>query len=190
MRRAGILITGLLLVLICATGAFAWQENDCRTVRHYHSSLDRLDVDLEGTTLVFTYDCCDEAVVEITEDYDLYVDGKLVETADEQRVLVRRCYLRANALIRAAMQIGIEGAQVGVDGAIVGLRALGGVAKMLLTDYTEDDLERDMERHTRRLERKAAKLEKKADRIDKMAVKFELAYDRMEREIPELQEIN
>ncbi|MFH2054600.1 MAG: hypothetical protein ABIJ61_01465 [bacterium] len=190
MKRIPILLAGFAMLLLMANVGYAWSPDDHVTHKHYRSSLDHVDIDFEGSTLIFTFEESHDAVVEITEDYQLYINGELIPTDDNQRKSLRRCYLLGERLVGEAVKIGIEGAHIGIEGAKVGLLGLGGVLKMLLTDYDQDDLERDMERHTRRLERKAAQLEKKASRIESIAEEFELSYLKLEEEIPQLAELD
>jgi len=190
MRRIPIALIALVMLLLLANVGLAAGPDDNFGHRHYRCGLDHVDIDFENTTLVFTFERNHCDVVEITEDYQLYINGELIPTDDDQRKSLRRCYRLADRLSQEAIRIGVEGAHIGVEGAKLGLRGLGGVLKMLLTDYDEDDLERDMERHARRLERKAERLEKKAERIERMAEEFEVAYLKLEDEIPELAEID
>jgi hypothetical protein len=190
MKKAVTFATTLTLVLLLASPLLAWESSDRHKYQYGHCNFDHLSMDFDEGTLIFDFGSRHGDIVEITEDYQLYINGELIPTDEEQQKQLRECYHLADRLTTEAVRIGLEGARIGIDGARIGFRAMGGVLKMLFTDYDEDDLERDMERHTRRLERRAERLEKKAERIETMAEKLELAYERLERDIPELQEIN
>jgi hypothetical protein len=188
VRRIAILI--LLLPVLLLPTQCAWaHSDDYVTVRH-DCSLDHVDLDFEGKTIVLTYHDHRDARVEITEDYELYVNGVLVVTDEDQRKLVSECYLLTMEIVAEAGLLGIKGAQIGVEGACLGIKGLGGVLKMLFTSYDDRDFERDMERAARELERKAERLERRAEDIEQAAERLEFVYSRMEREIPELRELD
>lgn len=190
MRKVVTIAATLSLLLLLASPLAAWSGCDRHKNHRSFCSFDHLSIDFDDGTLIFDFDNRHGDIVEITADYQLYINGELIPTDEEQQKQLQECYHLADKLSAEAVRIGLEGARIGIDGARIGLRAIGGVLKMLLTDYDEDDLERDMERHTRRLERRAERLEKKAERIETIAEKLELAYESLERDIPELQEIN
>lgn len=126
--------------------------------------------------------------IRITEDSELIVDGKEIELTSEQRELVRDFYDTAQILRYNAMRIGVEGARIGVKGARLGLNAALAAFKMLVTDYSEEELERDLEREADKLEREAEPIEEMAEEVEEAAEKLEDIYFEMRREIPELRE--
>ena len=184
---AGLLILSLSAFSVAGAGDTD-DKNERGSHRHYNCD-DGISIDLDDATLVIaSHDRRDECI-EITEDFELYVDDRRVTLDDDQQKLVEEFYLRALEIRDNAHNIGWEGARIGVSGAKLGLKAVGRVFKMFLTSYDGDDLEEDMERDAGKLEARAEKLEKKAEKIEQMVDELdELAYE-MRREIPELDEL-
>lgn len=149
---------------------------------------DNVSVEIEDGTLIFTHDNDDETV-EITEEYELIVNGRSVHLDAEQRRLVREYYDSFESLIEEAKEIGLQGAKIGVQGAKLGLVAVVGVLKLLSPDYDESDLEADLEIKGEKIERVAAKLEKRANRLEHRAKKLERQHERLREEIEELDEL-
>ncbi len=126
--------------------------------------------------------------VKITEDYKLYLDGKLTNLTDEQQKLVRDLYDTGAKMRHQTIRIGVEGAKIGVKGAKLGVKAVAAVFKALLTDYSEDEMEHDLQREADKIERDAAPLEDMADELEDTHHDFEKLYFEMCRKIPELSE--
>jgi chaperonin cofactor prefoldin len=77
-----------------------------------------------------------------------------------------------------------------MEGAKLGLKAVGGVFKMMLTSYDGDDLDRDMEWEAEKLEKKAKRLEEKAEDIEELAEDLERIVEEMNETIPEIGELD
>jgi hypothetical protein len=173
-----------------ASVAPAGHTHRSRTISHSHiSTLDDINIEFDDKTLVMTSEDGDD-VVEITEDYKLYINDKLIKTDQSQEALLKEFYEQTVDLTECAVAIGAEGAKVGLAGAKVGLHAVNGVLKVLFTDYDSDDLERDIEREAAKVEAKAKLLEDKAEKIEDMADDLEDIYDEMEESIPELRDLD
>ena len=75
-------------------------------------------------------------------------------------------------------------------GAGMGMKAIGGVFKLLLTSYDEDDLENEMEREESKIERRAEELEDRADELEEKVEDMEDVFDEMFETIPALRELD
>jgi len=192
MKHAAFFLAALLMISLVAAPADAGRKKTT-TYTYDHDDDDRyqdkLSVDMKRGNLVLTHNEYDRPEVEITADYELYVDDERVKLDEDQQKMVTLYYDLAIKLRRQAKEIGWEGARIGAGGVKLGVKALGRVVKMLFTDYDEDDLERDMERDAEKLEDKAEILEKKAEEIERMAEDFEdLTYEMFD-DIPELNDL-
>lgn len=182
------LLTGLLI--------FAWpltssaKDYKAHVVYDYHHDDCRTDIDFVDGDLIIEYENHDYETVEITADFELYVNGKHVETTDEQKVLLADFYHCVEELVDEAKHLGMEGAKVGLAGAKLGVGVLGKLLRMVFTSYDSEDLERDVEREAARIEAKAAVLEEKAEEIEDMADEMDRLARKLRREIPELDELD
>ncbi len=150
---------------------------------------DDIEVNVDDGDITLFNEYTDDEVV-INDDYELYVNGKLIETTPEQKEMVELFHTQVYKIIDGAIDIGIEGGKIGIAGAGLGLKAIVGVIKMLHPDYDEDDLERDMEREAGKLEAKAEKLEKRAEKLEELAEDAEDTFNDMLEEIPALKELD
>lgn len=170
--------------------------------RHYHSSTSHRhsvsgstglfdtnsrSIDFKGKRVIVKYKSGSPRRVEINDRHELRVDGDLVKLDRNQQELVAEFYDGIQLLIADAKAIGLEGAAIGLQGAGVAAAALTGVVNMLFTNYTSEDLERDVERKAAKIEAKANRLEAKAEKIEAHAEQIEDLYEEMEDTIPELQ---
>jgi hypothetical protein len=131
----------------------------------------------------------DDEQVEITGDNRLYVRDKLVRTDAGQQALTRDYHDRVIRIQREVRKIAADGARIGVDGAKIGLKAVVGVFKLILPDYSTEDLDRDMDRESEKIDAKAKRLEAKAAVVDSSVTELERLHYRMKMEIPELNEL-
>lgn len=127
--------------------------------------------------------------VEITEDRQLYVNGEKINLSRHQEEMVEDYYRMTIDIIQEAHHIGWEGAKVGAHGAKIGLQAVVGIVKLLSPDYDSDDLERDLDRETKKIEKRAEALEDKADDLEDLADELEALHWKMRREIGALKEL-
>lgn len=197
MRTLLVIMIGLLLVV---PSAFAGKDRSNSHTYHYQSvfvhdddSYERhteLDLD-DGSVFVIGRDEDDRvyAEMEITEDYELYIDGKLIETNESQTKLLGEYHGLVTGLADQAKSIGWEGARIGLAGAKLGVSAIGRVIKMLLTDYDSDDLEYEMERDAEKLEKRAEKIEEKAEELERLVEDLEELHWELEDEIEEVRKL-
>jgi hypothetical protein len=187
------LVVALMVFSLAFSSAFAVGGKPCDNSYRIRSSdgwlLEDVDFDVRDGSIVITNDRRDREEVEITSDYKLYVNGRLVVTNEEQDELLADYYDLTMAIIERAKKIGLEGAEIGVSGAAIGVQAVGGILKALLTEYEFEDLEYDLEVKAEELEEKAEKLERKADRLEHMADQLADVHDDLRRETPELREL-
>jgi vacuolar-type H+-ATPase catalytic subunit A/Vma1 len=179
LAAAGVFV----LAAACAPTAQA------RTIKsHEYPNIADKDIDFEDGVLVIEPEDYDWTV-EITEDYELYIDGDRVRTDREQRSLLRRYYRQAQEIDELAGEIARDGAGIGIEGAKVGAQAIANVAKLLLDEYDSDDLDRDIEIDSKKLERMAKKIERKADRLESMVDDLDSLHRRLRRSISELDDL-
>ena len=148
--------------------------------------LDHIDIDIENGTLTLTNKNNKNEVVDITEDYELYVNGKYISTDDRQGILLKNYYNQFMDIIDYAKELGREGARVGVEGAKIGLKAAAGILKVIFTKYEADDFEEYIEEEAEELEDRAEELKAKAEEIEEMAEEFEDLHQELKENIPEL----
>lgn len=161
-----------LILCVITTSIYGVDYKKKKHHEHNFSVLDNVDVDIDGDSIILTdKDSRDE--VEITGEYDLYVNGKEIELNDDQRKLVKEYYELYFEIIDYAKRIGLEGARLGVEGAAIGVKAVAGVFKMLSPDYDSEDLEAELEAQADKLEAKADVLEDRAEDIEDMADELE-----------------
>ncbi|MEW5924217.1 MAG: hypothetical protein AB1746_09535 [Candidatus Zixiibacteriota bacterium] len=163
-------------------------KDDCVTY-DYHS-YGSYEVDVEDGTVIITLNDRDADVVEITEDYELFINGDRIKTNDEQKKLLGKFHAKTLVLVEQSKVIGLEGAKIGAKGAGLGLKALGGVFRLLDDEYDTKDLERDLEREAAKLEADAEELELQAEEIEDMADELEEIADDLARSIPELDDLD
>ena len=149
------------------------------------------DIDLsitEGSVLLSNkYD--NSEYVEITENYDLYVNGEKIILSDDQQQLVSEYYDLLESIVEYAKDIGLDGARIGVAGAKIGLKALAGAMKAIFTEYENEKLEQDLESEGEKIEDMAKILEDKVEDLEHLARKLEKTHNHMREVIPQLSEL-
>jgi len=177
----------LFIVLLFSLTAFlqAADENDFK--RKYMSCIKDADLNIEDETITI-HD--DDYEIEITGDYELYLNGKYVETNDDQKELIKEYHEMIFEIIDRAKIIGKQGAKLGIDGAKIGLKAIVGVFKLMRDDYDAEDLEEELEIKADELEEKAEELEKEAEKLEYLADNLEELHEELKDEIPELEELD
>jgi hypothetical protein len=186
------LVVGLLLLTLPVLAASESHVHGIyvHTDKHFDSHLDGVDIDLDGGSIILKHRDRRAETVEITEDYQLYVNGYEVDLDDDQRALVAEYYELGMEIVDYAKELGWEGARIGLSGAKLGLKAVGNLAKLIFTSYDTEDFEREMEREAGRLEARAEVLESRAEEIEDMAEELVDIEWEMNREIPELRELD
>lgn len=181
-----IFIISAIIVLVCAPVSIA---------EHHHIDFgvfdgelweeDGIHVSIDDGSVILTHEDEDDEI-EITDEYELYINGHLIKTDARQQELLREYHTLVFGIKDRALEIGIKGAKIGAEGAKIALQAIGGVIKMIFTAYDEDDLDRDMDKATREIEYKAELLEDEAEEIEEMADDIEDVWYDMQEEIPEI----
>ncbi len=154
-------------------------DNSCST---YH---DDINWEIKHGSVILT-NRKDDTRVEITDDYQLFVNDELVRTNKEQTALLKEYHETTMDVIDEAKEIGVEGAKIGVSGAALGLKAVSCVVKLLSPNYDSDDLERDMEFESDKIEQRASKLEERAEKLEDKADRLDDIADKLDEKIPEL----
>ena len=158
---------------------------------HNGGAFEDMSFDLEDGSIIMTRTVGRRVeTVEITEDYELYINGDYVKLDADQQKLVQEFYDRGMEIVEYAKELGWEGARIGVSGAKLGLKAVGNVFRLLFTGYDTDDFEREMERAAAKIEARAERLEEKAEKVEDMVEELEDISWAMDREIPELRELD
>jgi cell division protein ZapA (FtsZ GTPase activity inhibitor) len=186
MIKRAILFVVIALFMFSAVSASPPRHSKHSDAHWYKSSDNNISMDFDDGTLVITNRGRNKGKVEITKDYELYVNGRRVQTNDEQRELLREYYKSVEDLVDYAAEVGFEGAKIGAQGAEIGIAAVAGLFHLLSSDYDTDDLERELERKSDRLEMKAERLEEKAEALEEQAEELEELADELNDEIPEL----
>lgn len=189
MKRLVIL---LLMIAVVASPAIAKDRTVYKSSHYDDRDHDRgrhVSFDIEDGSVIITAEDDDEMIVaemEITEDHELYIDGRKIGTTPQQKKLLVEYRELVLSIEMDAKKIGLEGAKIGVAGAKLGLVAIGRVFKMFVSSYDSDDLERDMEYDAEKIEARAEKLEQRAELIERMADDLEELHWELEEEIPEV----
>lgn len=192
------LVTLIISATLMFTSAFAYDgeyEHDNIVIKsgNVHGDWffdDWASFDIDDGSIILEYRDRHHTTVEITEDYQLFVDDEIIDLNDEQQELVREFYDGSMDVIERAIDIGWKGAAIGAEGAKIGIAAVAGLIKVLLTSYEMEDFEYDIEQQAEELEEKAEILEKHAEVIEEMADDLEDIYRQMCRDIPELKDID
>ena len=178
-----------LFLLICAVSAHE-NTHPCQSLSKCKISEDDCSMKVKNGVLILENNEDYDGSIEITEDYDLYVNHRKVRLDGHQRRLTSEYYDQSLRLIKKAKDIGFEGGKIGLEGAKLGLKAVAGVFRMMSPDYDGDDLERDMEYEAHKIEIKAERLEERAEGIDAMARELEDLRDEMKSDIEELRDLD
>jgi len=149
---------------------------------------DDISVDIDDGVIIIECEDYDD-IVEIDEDYQLFINGREIKTDSKEKRLLRNYYHQFEDITEYAMEIGAEGARIGVKGASLGLKAVANLVKLVLEDYDSDDLERDMEKEADKIEKAAKRLEKKAEKLEDVAEDFKRTHRKLRRSIDELDEL-
>ena len=144
-----------------------------------------MSIDLEDGTLVIEHED-EDWIVEITEDYKLYVNGDKIKTDRQQKKLLRSYYRDYEDIEELAEEIGRDATEIGVAGVKLGASAVACVAKLLLEDFDCKDMEIELDIDEKKIEKMAKKIEKKADKIEDLADDLEKTHKKLRRSIPEL----
>ncbi len=186
MKRFSWLIPVSLLMFTTLTAAEI-NKNNCYSNYFRVACLDDGDVSFNGNSIFFT-PSDDGPIIEITDEYRLYIDGEEIEVGKEERWLLRSYYETVVVLLREAEWLGCEGAKIDINnGAALGWEALTEIVEAFFTDYSMEELE-ELEANAKRLEKKAAKLEDRGKELEELAKEFEKLHFRLKRKISKLED--
>jgi hypothetical protein len=185
------IILPLLIILFSVFSLFATNVEKVYKNKHGHyNCLEDVDIEIEDDVLILTCHYDRDQWIEITPDRELSVSSNRIDLTRYQRRLVGAYYDHFIEIIERATEIGKEGAKIGLKGAKVGLLAAQGAMKMIITDYDEDDFEKDIEEETEKLELRTDKLEEMADELEEIADEFEDIHYTMKSDIDELNDLD
>ena len=183
----------LFLALFAVSGVHAGKrviyEHDIDIDQHDVEFSDDINIDIDDGSVILEEEGGDYNTVEITEEYELFVNDRQVKLDQDQQELVKEFHVLVTDIVSEGKSLGWEGAKIGVSGAKLGMKAIGRIFKMLFTDYDEDDFERDMERDAEVLEARAEKLEDRAEVIEDMADDLDYVAKELFEAVPELREL-
>ncbi|MCP4633472.1 MAG: YggN family protein [candidate division Zixibacteria bacterium] len=182
----------LTLVILVFTTSTAFAIEDCQVASNIGSYLgwyDGADLDIVDGTIIMKFRDGNHSEIEITEKYELYIDGEIVEISRDQEKIVKKYYVTLHEVLEGATLIGIEGAEIGIAGANIGIKAVTNIWKFLLPGYDTEDFEEALEEEAEALEEQAEKLEVKAEKLEQKAEDAGEAFEEMVENIPELQSV-
>ena len=151
---------------------------------------DDIEVELENGSIILKNKDYRHSQVEITRDYELYVNGDRVETNAAQQELIEDYYHCFTDLLESATDVGIEGAKIGVAGAKVGIKAIARLFKLISPDYDIEDYEQEIEQDAEQLEEKAEEIEGIAEELEEAAEDLEQLHVELRERIPALEELS
>ncbi len=185
------IIISFLILLFLVSSLFAAKVDKVFKSHHQRCDcLENVEVDIEDDVLILTCEYDRDLWIEISPDRELYISGDRIYLNRYQRRLVGDYYDHFMEIIERAGEIGKEGAKIGLKGARIGLLAARGALKMLVTDYDESDLEREIEDEAEELEIRAGELEEMAEELEEVAEEFEDLHFTMKSEIDELNDLD
>jgi len=178
-------LIALALILCVALTAGAQAHRVCRHDENWNFK--HKSIDFEDGTLTIEHED-EDWTVEITDEYDLYVNGERVKVDREQKKLLRRYYRDYEDIEEMAEEIGAEAAKIGLAGAKLGVNAVACVARLILEDFDCDDIDIDIDIDIdeKEIEKMAEKLQKKAEKIEDKADDLEKSHRKLRKSIPEL----
>ena len=185
MRISYLNSISLVLLFILSISVFA--AKDTKTNRY--SLLDNISIDIEDGTIVLTSRADHEDYVEITQSYQLYINGYKIDLSRSERKLVAKYYNQFFDIIDFAKDLGHDGARAGVAGAKIGVKTAAEVLKAVFSEYEIDDLEEELEIESEKLESLILELKERTEELEEMADEFEELHYELRREVDELYEL-
>ena len=186
MKKFIILLAFAALAISANSGAH--EKGDLELIHSFdYFDGDKRNFDFKDGSVIITYG--DENVVEIDENYRLYINRDRVKTDRAQDELLERYHKAAVILIEQAKDIGMEGKAIGIRGVKIGIKAIAKIAKLLSPYYDAEDLEAEIKAEAKGMEKQAEKLEKIAEKIEKNAEEMEKTYARLVDLTPELEDV-
>ncbi len=164
-------------------------DNISYDISRHSFTVHGITIDFKDRVLILDHVDYSGEIIEFTPDHELFINDSKVPLTPDQQVLVKDFYNEMRFVFKETKSIGVEGAKIGLHGAQIGLSAIGGLFKMLLTNYNEDDFERDMERRSSKIERRAKRLERRANKLDDAVENVTHLSVEMYQQIPALQKV-
>ena len=185
------IIISFLTLLFLVSSLFAVKVDKVFKSHHHRCDcFENVEVDIEDDVLILSCEFDHDLWIEITPNHELFISGERIYLSRYQRRLVGDYYDHFMEIMERAREIGKEGAKIGLEGARIGLLAARGALKMLVSDYDEGDLEREIEDETEELEIRAEGLEEMAEELEEVAEEFEDLHYTMKCEIDELNDLD
>ena len=192
MKKTMLLAAACLLVVTAATGVDARHRSRCDDEDRIFRDGHHVEMDLEDGELVIENDRLDEDVT-ITEDRELFVNGRRVETDRRTKRLLDR-YVRQHEQLEAeAAKLGVEAAEMGAMGAKIGALAVAKVCRAFCGDDDDDDLEDledEIDERQEEIDRLTDKIEKKAEKVEGIADDVKRTHRKLRRAVPELEDLD
>jgi len=138
--------------------------------------LDNIAIDFDDGTLIISPRSGENFKVEITDDDELFVNGRKISTSPGERELLSEYRHDMIYLVHRAEEIGFKGAEIGIH-------AVAGLIEVVCTDLRLEELEAELEAESYKIEKEAEELEELGDRLEDLH--HELKY-----RISELNELN
>jgi hypothetical protein len=190
MKTGLVFIAALLMVAVSCSPGFC-RARACISVSNDDRCLfreDEVDVKIDDGTVIIRNRDTDETI-EITERYELFIDGRRIRTDARQRELIGEYHDGMIDLTEDAVRLGAEAVTIGAGGVKLGFKAVAKTVRLLRSDYDRRDLERDMERSARKLEARARRLERKAERLEERAEELKKLHEELRERVPALGEV-
>ncbi len=185
-----ILFTIILSMFILGTTVYGVDYKKKKKHHHNicHDILDNAEIEIEDGSILIYPKYYDDETIEITDSYELYIDGKRIDLDDHQQELIEEFHTKFFAMIEMAKEVGLQGAAIGLKGAGIGVAAIAGICKLIDEDYDEEDLERELEEKAAQLEEEAEELEEQAKELEEVGYALEDLALEIHDEIPEIRE--
>lgn len=182
--------TFTVVILCCCFNQLFAEDGLTKTFKHVEMNINHDNYILfEDNSLVVCDRNTDEYLVEISEDFRLFVKGKEISTNQEQRDLLEDYYIAQYNLFSSRNIIGAKGVEIGIQSAKLAIKAVGGAFVLIASgfdDETSDDFEEAMEVESEKIEEAASELEEEADEYERYIYIVNKAEREMSYEIDEL----
>ena len=147
----------------------------------------------EDNSLIVCDRYSDEYLAEISEDFELFIKGKMIKVNDYQQELLEEYYLAQYNLFSSRNIIGAKGIEIGMQGASLALKAVGGAFVLIVSGFDEEieeDFEDKMDDEAEKIEEKAEELERHADEFENQIYVVNKIERKLSKEIEELDDID
>lgn len=185
------IIITIFLSLFILTGAsygVDYKKKKSGHHQYHHAIFENTEIEIENGSILVFPKYHDDKTIEITDSYELFINGKQVDLDDDQQELIEKFHTRFFAMIDMAKEVGIQGAAIGLKGAGIGLTAIIGICKLIDEDYDKDDLEEEIEEMAAQLEDEAEELEEQAEELEEACNTLQNLAVEIHDEIPEIRE--